>query len=158
MSSVTTRITNCLSSWTQSPSTVLNTDYNPPKNSCWCQGVKEGIVFSILLIPQHFLSGVLLIIAQLIILEKVAICLTIKNVLSLCYNNLKNLIAYTFDICIIWNDKYTIYNNSILAIIQWTLHGLISTSQWLQQWLFLWWYSNFFKVWHNLIWCLWFKK
>lgn len=53
MSSVTTQITNFLPSRTQSPSTMLNTEYNPLKNS-WYQSGKEGIVFSILLIPQHF--------------------------------------------------------------------------------------------------------
>lgn len=114
------------SSWTQSPSTVLNTEYNPLKNS-WCQSVKEGIVLSIVLIPQHFLSCILLI-AQLIILENLTICIIIKDVLSCAKIIWKSNSIYTWRICMEW---YTIYNNSIPAIIQWTLYGFISTSQWL---------------------------
>lgn len=73
---------------------MLNTEYNLLKNSCWYQSGKEGIVFSILLIPQHFLSGMLLMIAQLIFLESLTISVVIKDVISLCYNNLTNRMAY----------------------------------------------------------------
>lgn len=57
---------------------MLNTEYNLRKNSSWYQSGEEGIMFPILLIPQHFLSGMFLMTAQLVFLENRTVSIIIK--------------------------------------------------------------------------------